>query len=112
MADKLKLVTVVSQEEFDEGPFNFDGTLDEVMANLAAIREMIPEGFRADARCEISSKGGYESSHYATIEVSYYRPMTRDELAQEEAALQFQRQYREACEREQFEALKKKFEGA
>jgi hypothetical protein len=48
-----------------------DGTLDEVIKSLLAIREMVPAEYRDSARCGIDSVGSYEDSHYATIEVSY-----------------------------------------
>ena len=79
-------VTVVSQEQYDEGPFDFgasytNGTLDRVIQSLLDIRESIPAEFRADARCGVGSVAGYEDTHYAQIEVCYQRPATADEIA-------------------------------
>jgi hypothetical protein len=47
-------VTVVSQAQYDSGPFDFgasykDGTLDEVIKSLLAIREMVPAEYRDSA---------------------------------------------------------------
>ncbi len=78
-------VGVLSQEQYDKGPFHFgesynDGSLDRVIEALNAIRDSIPEEYRAVARCEISSLSGYEGSHCANIDVKYSRPATGDEI--------------------------------
>jgi hypothetical protein len=106
--------TVVDQEQFDSGPFNFgasytDGSLDQVIESLLAIRKLIPEQFRASARCEIDSTSGYEGSHYPHIEVNFVRPETAKETAAREAEERAKIAATEAQERAAFEALKKKF---
>jgi hypothetical protein len=80
-----KRIEVHSQEEHDGGTFVFNGTLDEVMASLNAIREKIPDPYRATAECEFGSVSGYEDSHYAQIYVFYVRPSTDEEEAAEDA---------------------------
>lgn len=80
------LVRVVSQEQYDSGPFDFgsgsDGSLVEVVNSFAHLVEMIPPEHRAQARCEIDSASGYEDSHYARITVEYTRPATDQEIAE------------------------------
>ena len=107
-------VVVLSQERYDAGAFNFgasydDGTLDAVIASLAAIRDSIPEEYRAAARCGIDSTSGYEDSHYATIEVSYDRPATDEEIAAVVAREQASAAAVQAKELADFERLKAKF---
>lgn len=71
----------VEQEQYDSGPFNIDGPLDDVIASLVEFRESIPEGSRASATCEIDNVRSYEDSCYARITVAYDRPATGDEIA-------------------------------
>lgn len=68
-----KYVTVVEQEQYAAGPFCFDGPLDAVIDSLIAIRNSIPEEYRASAMCSIASVSDYEDSHHASIEVTYTR---------------------------------------
>src|SRR5581483_5199751 len=104
-------VTVCNQERCDEGPFNFgesysDGSLAKVLKSLEAIRDSIPEPYRAKARCEIDSNSGYEGSHYAHIEVTYERPETDEEWAKRKAELQERIAFHTAKKRQQLERLK------
>lgn len=111
-------VTVVQQERYDAGPFDFgaiyeDGTLDNVIHSLMAIRDSIPEEYRADARCEIGSESGsesgYECSHYASIEVRYYRPELPEETSRRLATEREMAEAEIAKARAQYEMLKAKF---
>jgi hypothetical protein len=84
-ARKETTVHVAAQQRHDSGPFNFgasyeDGTLQNVIDSLLAMKAGIPKAHRAKARCEIDSEGGYEGSHYASIKVSYVRPETDEEV--------------------------------
>lgn len=84
-ARKTTTVYVARHERHDDGPFEFgasytDGTLNAVIESLDKIRDSIPREYRAKARCEIDSESGYEGSHYASIEVSYVRPETDEEV--------------------------------
>lgn len=76
----VTVVSLVDQERYDEGPIQWDGSLDDVVASFEAIREMIPEEYRHTSRCEIGSVSGYEGSHYARVQVEYERPATKEEI--------------------------------
>lgn len=108
-ARKNTRVCVVDHEQYNKGEFCFDGTLDEVAASLTAIRESIPAEFRDAATCCVDSNGGYEGSHYAHIEVSYWRPETdsgvTERLQRDQTALYL----REREERAKLAALKAKY---
>lgn len=70
------VVTVATQEQYDDGPFCFGasyepGSLDAVIESLQAVKASVPPEYRAAATCEIRSVGGYEDSHYAMITVEY-----------------------------------------
>ena len=108
-ARKTTSVRVTKQEQYDEGSFVFDGTLDDVIASLQTIRNMIPEEYRASAECEITSKGGYEDSHYASIEVTYGRPETDAEVTDRLRSELLRKEVKERQERETFKMLQKKY---
>jgi hypothetical protein len=102
-------IPVCVQEQYDEGLFDFgntfeDGTLDRVIRSLEAIRESIPEEYRAAATCGIMSESGYEGSHYARIEVSYDRPETDEEMQRREKR---DRDHEAAIRREERALLKR-----
>lgn len=113
-ARKSTTVYVAHQQQYDGGPFTFgasytDGSLDEVLASLQKIRDSIPKQYRAKARCAIDSKGGYEGSHYASIEVSYERPETDEEVI-ERVKIDTERQRLKSNEElSQFKKLRAKF---
>ena len=107
-------VTIVDQERYDGGPFEFgssyeSGSLNRVIDSLLAIKEQIPAEYRDIARCEISSSGGYEGSHFASIEVNYERPETPDETVDRERQEQATILDAERKQRATYEALKAKF---
>lgn len=103
-------VTVVDHEQFDDGPFKFNGTLDEVIFSLTNIQASIPEQYRATATCEINSVLSYEDSTYANIKVTYVRPETDEECKAREEMERRQRDFAVRHEREQYERLKAKFD--
>lgn len=105
---------VVAHSQFDEGRFNFgdnysDGSLDLVIQSLLDIKNSIPEEYRASARCSIDSEGGYEGSHYATIEVTYVRPATDEEIEVYHRQQALRQAEQEAKERRELERLIVKF---
>lgn len=107
-------VTVASQERYDEGPFSFgasytDGSLSEVIDSLIAIRDSIPAEYRSAARCEIDSESGYEGSHYASIEVTYERPETDEEVTRRLHQESVKAKIDRAAEYAAYERLAKKF---
>lgn len=74
-------VTVCKCEQYAEDwPFSDDSKLSDVVAWFAAREQEIPEEFRAKARCEIDSRLIYDSA-LATIEISYLRSETDQEMA-------------------------------
>lgn len=110
-------VTVVSQEQYDHGLFNFgcdyeDGSLQEVIDSLLGIAARIPEEFRSAARCKIDSVLGYEDSTYASIEVTFRRPETDEEWGARIAKAERKELQEEAKARRDYELLKQRFEGA
>lgn len=101
-------IKVVAQERHEAGPFVFDGRLDEVIASLVAIRESIPEPYRGEATCEITSVTDFDY-HVARIDIEYPRPETDAEIAAREAKNAQAEAARVAEQRRQYEALKAKF---
>lgn len=73
-------VDVFSGQRYD-GDWPPDGFTD-ALAWFQDKLAQIPDKFKGVARCEISSEGGYEDSHYGYIEIWYYRPETEDEKAE------------------------------
>lgn len=110
-------VNVVKQEKYDSGPFDFGGmergSLDSVIKSLLKIRASIPPEFRRDAICDIDSVLSFEDSHYATIEVYYYRRETAEEISdriqRDENFRRHAQVAQEESERAEYERLKAKF---
>lgn len=102
-------VLVVEQEQYNGGGFVFDGSLADVRASLEAIWTNIPEAYRDNAQCEISSVGGYENSHYASIEVTYIRPATDEEIAAVAEVLKARLAQTRRAELAAYEALRAKY---
>ena len=105
---------IVSQEQYDGGPFDFgasyqEGTLKAVIDSLLSIRDEIPKEFWGTARCGIDSVSGYEGSHHARIEVSYLRPATEEEINAVKERDRRQAENAKAIERAMYEELKRKF---
>lgn len=114
MSKKQVQVTVVDQEEYDDGPFEFgkswkDGSLDKVIASLQKIRESIPQEYRESARCMIDSANGYEGEHYAHIEVNYERLETLEEARKRKVDEARQEAEQEARELAEYRQLKAKY---
>lgn len=110
-------VVVADQEQYGAGPMTWggehqEGSLDAVVGALIAIRESIPEEYRASASCEIDSVSGYEDSHYAHIWVGYTRPATSEEIAESEALAAQRNRMREQEERATLARLKAKYGSA
>ena len=73
---------------FDDDPRNGDwpeGSLVEVIAWFQAKLESIPEEYRASAKCEIASEGGYDGDHTPCIRITCSRPETAAETVAREA---------------------------
>lgn len=91
MADIRVTICSVDQHEGDWPTPNYPTLLLDAIAWFQGKLEQIPEEYRANARCEINSTGGYEGEHYGHIEISYDRPETVSErgerTAREEAHL-------------------------
>jgi len=109
----MTTVVVVDQQEDDSGPFEFgasyrDGSLNEVIDSLLAIRESVPPEYRERARCEISA-GLFYDSPFAQIRVSFERPELPDETAEREANERELARKQEESDRARYEELKRKF---
>lgn len=84
-ARKSTTVYVVRQQRYDTGPINFgasyeNGSFLKVLNSFKAALANIPAKYRANACCQIDSEGGYEGSHYASVEITYNRPETDAEV--------------------------------
>lgn len=104
-------VSVADQARYDQGPFDFgasyeNGSLNRVIKSLERMREIIPEKYRAKARCGIDSESGYEGSHSPRIEVSYERLETNEEWDARKKDVAERLEYQKAQKREQLERLK------
>jgi hypothetical protein len=70
-------------EQYDDGfP---PSSLAEFQGWLSEYINKIPVEHRRTAQVEIDSVGSFEDTHYAKIRISYTRPMTDEERAQEQA---------------------------
>jgi hypothetical protein len=81
---KKVIEKVIDAEQYDDDfPFRYDGigkTLLGAIEALKSIAEAIPEEHRAAATFSVDSNSGYEDSHYASIEISYLRDETDEEM--------------------------------
>lgn len=78
-----KYITVFKADKYDrEWP---PENLGEAIAWFQRRLDAIPEEHRASATVEFGSVAGYEDSHYATIEIGYFRPETEAEIAESKA---------------------------
>lgn len=104
---RQKQVVVVNAEQYDP---DFPPTpLLEFQAWLEAMIEDIPEEYRGTATVEFDSAGSYYDSHYAKVEISYYRPETDEEWAARRADVEARLAAQQNAERAAYEALKQKF---
>lgn len=69
----------------------------------------IPEEFRETAAIEVDSVDGYEGSHYASISIVYWRPMTDDERAERARKEEEWRKQEEQRAREMYDHLRQRF---
>jgi len=84
----------------------------EAVEWLKSKLESVPEEFRHSAKIEIGSVGSWEDSHYATIEITYERPETDDEMRARDAHYKARREQVTADMKRQYEQLKAMFEGS
>lgn len=93
------------ERRIDVNPDDFEGTIDEIIARLQVLKERIP----SDARIEFDAESRDYPYHNAeiTVDAVYYEEETDDEyhqrIHQEEA--------RKRARREEYERLKREFEG-
>lgn len=106
-------VTHFSAQKYDEDwPLEgwddpLAGFIDWLKGQMAGI----PKAFRASAKIKIDSTSGYEDSHYPSIEITYTRPETPEEIAARIAAHVEQIERRKQAKRAEYERLKAEFEG-
>lgn len=86
--------------------YELDMSLDDLMAKLTKIRESVPEEFRALIRTDYEN--GYDGAS-GSLDISYARPETQEEIAAREASERVRNEIRERGERAEFERLRKKF---
>lgn len=109
MVDRSSVTVIVYQgEQYDDG-FPDLCRLIDVIGWLNDLLQSIPSEFRGDAKCEIDSRSGWEGSHYATIEISYRRPETDEEMVQRHAKERARIDVRAAEEIAALKALKAKY---
>lgn len=106
-------VILLDAEQHDDGFPDFD-KLDDMIAWATALRDSVPPEFRDKINVCFDSVCGWEDSHYAHIQVWYFRPETDEEMAVRTAA-EHRNQERAAAIRQREElallaALKAKYE--
>lgn len=79
------------------------------LAWFQSIIEEAPDEYRDAVKIELDSVSGYEDSHYASIEVSYLRKETADEVAERLADYRARQQAEQAKELATLAALKAKY---
>lgn len=103
---KMTRSTVNQKVDFDR--YELDNKLTKVIARLQEVLAGIPEEYRDSADMDVSAYDEYGSS-YVSVEITYRRPETDQEME----AREFREEaYRKAsCERDlaEFERLKAKF---
>lgn len=100
-------VTVFKSDSYGSMP------TDNLVGFVAWVNEQvakIPPEYVASASIDIESDSYYEST-YPTIEIYYYRPLTAEEIAADEARARIMREKAEAKERWEYERLAKKYGG-
>jgi hypothetical protein len=83
--------------------------MDKFIAWLQEQLSKIPPPFRASAKIEIESEGGYDGDHNATITIKYWRPETPDETQRRIAEIDRTRSLAEVRERELLKSLQDKY---
>lgn len=104
-------VDVVSADVYDLPFWNKrgEGSLAIFQEWLAGVIKKIPAEYMHTADIEISSAGGYEGSHNATITISYSRPLTKKEIDKRNANTKSAAARDLARARAQYEYLKAMF---
>jgi len=101
-------IKIFDKEEYD-GDW-FPEKASEFMAWFNEKLEQIPAEHRDAARIEIGSIASYEDSHYVTLEISYSRPDTEEEIAANELHMAYQAERRRKSEMQLLADLKSKYE--
>ena len=102
-----KRVNVFDQERYDGEWPPTDAT--EFVAWFAGKLGEIPVEYMASAKIKIDTRGSYEDSSYAHIEIYYDRPETNTEMAEREAEELRRKEAQKAQELRTLEALKAKY---
>ena len=84
--------------------------LPEFIAWLAERLNEVPEEYQEVTKIKIDSTGGYDESPNATVEITYARPMTKEEIAERRVREENWRKQRVAEARRKYEELKAFFE--
>jgi hypothetical protein len=75
---KKHYVTVNNDEH---RKFFAEGSLRELITTLSDVLLSVPEEYRDNATYEFNYDSNYGDSYYPTVEISYTRPQTEDEIA-------------------------------
>lgn len=110
MSDKFDWATKVTlfrQQRYDGEwmPENAEKAI-KWLQNIVA---QAPPKFRSAVKIEIDSESSYEGSHYASIEISYWRPPTAVEIAKRRAAAKAQANEARQREIDTLKALQAKY---
>ncbi len=87
-----------------------NGGVPEVVAYLQEALLRVPEESRGDAAVSVSTEIGYESDSWVEATIDYNRMETDDEVIERVLAAEQKAELAKAQEREQYFALKRKFE--
>lgn len=105
---KLAQVVVFSKEKYDGEwpPEDAAGFLAWLQEKLSKI----PPEHMASAKVEIDSASSYEDSHYASLEITYWRPETDEEMAWRQEEIRRQEEMRRARDLDLLAHLKARYE--
>lgn len=95
-----------SHEQYDGGGPPEDAA--GFIAFLQARLDEIPDEFRPTAKIELGTNSSF-GDYYGSLEMTYTRPETADEIAERLARHADTKARKDAADRAQFEALKAKF---
>lgn len=111
MSEYSVTVKIFDGEEYDgDWPTQgYPGRLTDAIAWFQSKLNKIPERFRSEAGCNISSVGGYEGEHHGCISVWYTRPETSSEQRKRLGADKAKADSRRAAELELLAGLKAKY---
>jgi hypothetical protein len=97
---------------FYGGRYDGDWPSEDAAGFLAWFQDKIaevPAEHRGAIRIELSSESGYEDSHYASIEITYTRLETPEEVADRQEGWRLQKAQQDAAQMAEYERLKAKF---